>query len=66
MYGKAHNLIPRQRDNFCGRSSWSQTGSASMVYVAMFDEVDEGTAISNARTTFPWENSGFDLRWLAE
>lgn len=46
MYGKALNDIPRLRGQFF----WSQITSAKragadMLYVAMFDEVDEGTAI---------------------
>ena len=46
MYGSAFNLVPRLRGQFL----WSQflaarQAGAAMVYVAMFDEVDEGTAI---------------------
>jgi hypothetical protein len=46
MYGEAFNRIPRLR----GRFMWSQflgarQAGVSMAYVAMFDEVDEGTAI---------------------
>jgi len=46
MYGQANNQVPRRRGQFL----WSQflqdkQAGASMVYVAMFDEVDEGTAI---------------------
>ena len=46
MYGKAFNMAPRAHGQFL----WSQflgakQAGASMVYVAMFDEVDEGTAI---------------------
>jgi hypothetical protein len=46
MYGRAFNLAPRLHGQFL----WSQfigakQAGASMVYVAMFDEVDEGTAI---------------------
>ncbi len=61
MYGKAHNLIPRQRGQFL----WSQflgakQAGASMVYVAMFDEVDEGTAIFKCVNNVPvGENSKF-------
>ena len=54
MYGKAYNLIPRQRGQFL----WSQfagakRAGASMVYVAMFDEVDEGTAIFKCANEVP-------------
>ncbi|MDB6121598.1 MAG: hypothetical protein JWQ71_591 [Pedosphaera sp.] len=46
MYGSALNQIPRLRGQFL----WSQfceakRAKASMLYVAMFDEVDEATAI---------------------
>lgn len=46
MYGAALNSIPRLKGDFL----WSQFRAnkaigASMIYVAMFDEVDEGTAI---------------------
>lgn len=46
MYGGPVNQIPRQHGQFL----WSQfcdvkRANATMVYVAMFDEVDEGTAI---------------------
>jgi hypothetical protein len=54
MYGKAYNLVPRQRGQFL----WSQfmgakSAGASMVYVAMFDEVDEGTAIFKCANNVP-------------
>jgi hypothetical protein len=46
MYGSPLNSIPRLGGEFL----WSQfrsykTAGATMLYVAMFDEVDEGTAI---------------------
>lgn len=46
MYGKPLDQIPRKRGEFF----WSQFGAAkragaTMLYVAMFDEVDEGTAV---------------------
>jgi hypothetical protein len=46
MYGAASNAIPRARGEFL----WTQFRAnkalgAEMIYVAMFDEVDEGTAI---------------------
>jgi len=54
MYGEAYNLIPRLGGQFL----WSQflgakQAGASMVYVAMFDEVDEGTAIFKCANTVP-------------
>lgn len=61
MYGKAYNQIPRQRGQFL----WSQflgakQAGASMVYVAMFDEVDEGTAIFKCANNVPvGDNSRF-------
>lgn len=46
MYGRQFDAIPRRRGEFL----WSQFAAArragaTMLYVAMFDEVDEGTAI---------------------
>lgn len=46
MYGRQFDSVPRARGDFL----WSQFvgakhAGATMVYVAMFDEVDEGTAI---------------------
>lgn len=54
MYGRNYNLAPRLK----GRFLWSQfvgAGQAcvSMVYVAMFDEVDEGTAIFKCSNDVP-------------
>src|SRR5258708_6684868 len=54
MYGKAYNRIPRRGGQFF----WSQfmrakRAGASMVYVAMFDEVDEGTAIFKCANNAP-------------
>lgn len=54
MYGKALNDIPRQH----GRFLWSQItaakgAGATMLYIAMFDEVDEGTAIFKCTNTPP-------------
>lgn len=57
MYGKALNDIPRNRGQFF----WSQitaakNAGATSLYVAMFDEVDEGTAIFKCTNTPPGEN----------
>ena len=54
MNGEKFNYAPRQRGKFL----WSQflgakRAGASMVYVAMFDEVDEGTAIFKCANDVP-------------
>jgi hypothetical protein len=54
MYGESYNMIPRLRGHFL----WTQflgakEAGASMVYVAMFDEVDEGTAIFKCTSDVP-------------
>jgi len=54
MKGGAFNQIPRQQGQFL----WSQflaakSAGVSMVYVAMFDEVDEGTAIFKCANNVP-------------
>ena len=54
MYGENFNHVPRQRGQFL----WTQflqdkSAGASMVYVAMFDEVDEGTAIFKCANDVP-------------
>ena len=54
MHGGALNQIPRLKGEFL----WSQCVSAKkagaeMIYVAMFDEVDEGTAIFKCANTVP-------------
>jgi hypothetical protein len=59
MYGAALNSIPRQR----GRFLWTQfqetkRAGASMLYVAMFDEVDEGTAIFKCTNDVPTPTNG--------
>jgi hypothetical protein len=61
MYGRAFNLAPRLRGQFL----WSQIigakeAGAAMVYVAMFDEVDEGTAVFKCVNAVPvGQNSKF-------
>ena len=54
MYGKEQNGIPRLKGDFL----WSQfvaakRAGAEMIYVAMFDEVDEGTAIFKCTNDVP-------------
>jgi hypothetical protein len=54
MYGREFDLIPRLHGQFL----WSQfldakQAGASMVYVAMFDEMDEGTAIFKCVNNVP-------------
>ena len=54
MTGKAPDQIPRQDGNFF----WAQfamvkQAGAQMIYVAMFDEVDEGTAIFKCTNEVP-------------
>ncbi len=54
MYGGASDKIPR----LSGQFLWSQfcgakRAGASMIYVAMFDEVDEGTAIFKCANDVP-------------
>jgi hypothetical protein len=46
MYGGTFNQIPRLHGQFLSSQfSEAKLAGASMIYVAMFDEVDEGTAI---------------------
>jgi hypothetical protein len=54
MNGVKFNYVPRQRGKFL----WSQflgakQAGTSMLYVAMFDEVDEGTAIFKCANDVP-------------
>ncbi|MDB6111134.1 MAG: hypothetical protein JWR69_2884, partial [Pedosphaera sp.] len=54
MYGATFDQIPRLRGQFL----WAQfcaakRANASMIYVAMFDEVDEGTAIFKCSNDVP-------------
>lgn len=56
MYGAALNSIPRLKGEFL----WSQVradkrAGATMLYVAMFDEVDEGTAVFKCTNDVPTE-----------
>lgn len=54
MYGNQFNSIPRRKGEFL----WSQfiaakRAGATMIYVAMFDEVDEGTAVFKCTNDVP-------------
>lgn len=60
-FGGIHplNQIPRQK----GKFFWSQMSAAinagsKMLYVAMFDEIDEGTAIFKCTNNIPVNNGG--------
>ena len=59
MYGENTTFIPRQRGQFLQNQidSASENG-ATMLYVAMFDEIDEGTAIFKCATEVPVESEG--------
>ena len=62
MYGKQFDAIPRLKGEFL----WSQFVAAKragsqMIYVAMFDEVDEGTAIFKCTNDVP---TGEGVRFL--
>jgi hypothetical protein len=61
MYDKSPmNQIPRDRGRFYWKQIVGGIGSgAEMLYVAMFDEVDEGTAIFKASKNPPVGASGF-------
>jgi hypothetical protein len=57
MYGQTKSAIPRLRGEFL----WHQfheakAAGANMIYVAMFDEVDEGTAIFKCTNDVPPES----------
>ena len=54
MYGREFDVVPRLKGKFL----WSQfvaakSAGAGMIYVAMFDEVDEGTAIFKCTSDVP-------------
>ena len=54
LHGEQLDAIPRRKGEFL----WSQMAAAKrvgseMIYVAMFDEVDEGTAIIRAKLSAP-------------
>jgi hypothetical protein len=54
MYGQDTNAIPRLRGEFLWRQFHeAKSIGASMLYVAMFDEVDEGTAIFKCTNDVP-------------
>ncbi|MDR3406440.1 MAG: glycoside hydrolase family 71/99-like protein [Chthoniobacter sp.] len=57
MYGQNTNSIPRQRGAFLWRQfRETKAAGANMLYVAMFDEVDEGTAIFKCTNDVPPES----------
>ena len=54
MYGKEQNGIPRLKGEFLwSQFSAAKRAGAEMIYVAMFDEVDEGTAIFKCTNDVP-------------
>jgi hypothetical protein len=54
MYGKATSTIPRLHGEFFWRQfRETKSAGANMLYVAMFDEVDEGTAIFKCTNDVP-------------
>jgi len=54
MYGKATSAIERRRGEFFWRQfRETKAAGATMLYVAMFDEVDEGTAIFKCTNDVP-------------
>jgi len=56
MYGQAASAIPRRRGEFFWRQfAETKRAGATMLYVAMFDEVDEGTAIFKCTNDVPPE-----------
>ena len=54
MYGKEFDGIPRRKGEFLwSQFSAAKRAGAAMLYVAMFDEVDEGTAIFKCTNAVP-------------
>ncbi|MDE6854914.1 MAG: xylosidase [Muribaculaceae bacterium] len=59
MYGKETHAIPRNRGGFLqSQIDYSLDAGAKMLYVAMFDEIDEGTAIFKCATEVPVDSLG--------
>jgi hypothetical protein len=57
MYGPSKSAIPRLRGEFLWRQFHeAKAAGANMIYVAMFDEVDEGTAIFKCTNDVPPES----------
>ncbi len=57
MYGQATSAIPRRKGEFFWRQFHEdKAAGANMLYVAMFDEVDEGTAIFKCTNDVPPES----------
>jgi hypothetical protein len=60
MYGRSFNLIPRLKGDFLWKQFLAaKSVGAKMVYVAMFDEVDEATAIYKCTNNPPVGQSKF-------
>lgn len=63
MYGKAFNEIPRLKGGFLWEQfAAAKRAGAAMIYVAMFDEVDEGTAIFKCANNVP---SGGEAKFIS-
>lgn len=59
MYGADTRAIPRQEGRFIRRQIDNAISSgAEMLYVAMFDEIDEGTAIFKCASEVPVDSCG--------
>ena len=59
MYGADTRAIPRQEGQFIRRQIDNAISSgAEMLYVAMFDEIDEGTAIFKCASEVPVDSCG--------
>ena len=60
LYKRDYNKIPRLKGDFIWSQFYaSKVSGAEMIYVAMFDEVDEGTAINKVTNDPPVGDSKF-------